>query len=216
MWTRMPQILVCVVLVELWLVLVVHTLPLFDAGPHVHNGWGETIRIRRLYTVRKHGQESYYLRIHDDGRVDGERHKSSHSLLEIRAVAVGLVAIKGYHSSLYLCMASDGTLYGMNTYSTEDCSFREEILPGGYNMYKSPTYGMAISLSKDKQRQQFKGKGYLPLSHFLPVIHWTPLDLNQNAGEDDGLQYENDGKNIPNVESMDPLGLVDQLSFHKK
>lgn len=69
----------CLVLAELGLVLVVHALPLFDAGPHVHNGWGETIRIRRLYTARKHGQDSYYLRIHDDGRVDGERQQSSHS-----------------------------------------------------------------------------------------------------------------------------------------
>ncbi|XP_069824236.1 fibroblast growth factor 19 [Dendropsophus ebraccatus] len=214
MWKRVPQMLGCAVLAELWLVLVAQALPLFDAGPHVHNGWGETIRIRRLYTARKHGQESYYLRIHDDGRVDGERHRSSHSLLEIRAVAIGLVAIKGYHSSLYLCMASDGALYGMNTYSAEDCTFKEEILPDGYNMYKSPKHGVAISLSKDKHRQQSKGKGYLPLSHFLPVIHWAPLDLNPD--DDDGNQYESDNKNFPNVDSMDPLGLEYQLNFQKK
>ncbi|KAG8547658.1 hypothetical protein GDO81_027848 [Engystomops pustulosus] len=114
MWMRLPQILGgALLLLELLLVLGVHTLPLYDAGPHVRHGWGESIRIRRLSTARRNGQESYYLRIHQDGRVDGERHQSSLSVLEIRAVAAGLVAIKGYISSLYLCMASDGTLYGM-------------------------------------------------------------------------------------------------------
>lgn len=98
-----------------------------------------------------------------------------------------------------------------DTFTAEDCTFKEEILPDGYNMYKSPKYGMAISLSKDKQRQQSKGKGYLPLSHFLPVIHWAPSDL---VGEDDGFPYDN--KNLLNVESMDPLGLVHQMGFHKK
>ncbi|KAM4018752.1 fibroblast growth factor 19 [Anomaloglossus baeobatrachus] len=212
MWkTSLPRIL----LVELCLVLVVHTLPLPDAGPHVANGWEESVRIRRLSTVRKHGQESFYLRIHNDGRVDGAKHPSSHSLLEIRGVAAGLVAIKGYHTSLYLCMASDGTLYGTHTYSSEDCSFTEEIGRDGYNVYKSPKYGMEVSLSNDKQRQQFKGKGFLPRSQFLPVFHWSPSDLTPDAEEVEEYQY--DSKNIPNVESMDPLGLVDMMrSYHKK
>ncbi|KAM5138224.1 fibroblast growth factor 19 [Mantella aurantiaca] len=215
MWKRLPQILVPVVLMELSLVLVVHTLPLFDAGPHVHSGWGESIRIRRLYTARKHGQESYYLRIHEDGRVDGERHHSYLSLLEIRAVEVGVVTIKGYHTSLYLCMGSEGILYGMNSFSPEECAFKEELLPDGYNMYKSQKYGMAVSLSKEKQRLQSKGKGYLPLSHFLPVIHWTPLDLHQpKEDEDDEFKY--DKRNSPDVHSMDPWGLTNQQSLHKK
>ncbi|XP_066438502.1 fibroblast growth factor 19 [Eleutherodactylus coqui] len=216
MWKKQLQTLGCVVLVELWLVLVVHTLPAYDAGPHVQNGWGETIRIRRLRTVRKNGQEDYYLRIHDDGKVDGERHLSSHSLLVIRAVAPGLVVFKGYHTDLYLCMASDGTLYGTSNYSPEDCSFKEEILRDKCNMYTSPKYGMAISLSKDRQRQQAKGKGHLPLSHFLPVMYWTQSDLNQEVGEEDDLQYDSDSKSIHNVKSTDPLRLIDQLSFHKK
>ncbi|XP_073462145.1 fibroblast growth factor 19 [Aquarana catesbeiana] len=207
MWRRMSQIFVSVVLMELWLVLVVQTLPLFDAGPHVHGDWGESIRIRRLYTSRKHGQESYYLRINDDGRVDGERHQSFHSLLEIRAVGIGVVAIKGYHSSLYLCMGSEGTLYGMNNFSPEECSFREELLPDGYNMYKSKTYGIAVSLH-NKQKLHSKGKGNPPLSQFLPVKHWVPLDLNQyREDEDDGFQYD-DKKNSPDFDSMDPLRLI--------
>ncbi|XP_040264797.1 fibroblast growth factor 19 [Bufo bufo] len=212
MWKRLLQLLGCVVLVELWLVRPVCALPLPDAGPHVHTGWGETIRIRRLQTVRRHGQESYYLRIHNDGRVDAERHTSPQSLLEIRAVDIGLVVFKGYHSSLYLCMATDGTLYGMNAYSPEDCSFIE-IIAGRFNVYKSPKYGMAISINKDKSRQQSKGKG--SLSHFLPVTQWDPLDLYQDDGEDDEYPYDNGHKNSHNVESMDPLRLVDHRTFHK-
>ncbi|XP_075044593.1 fibroblast growth factor 19 [Mixophyes fleayi] len=209
MWGRLSQIFVQVALVNLWLVLEVHTLPLSDAGPHVRNGWGETIRLRRLYTSRKHGQDYYYLSIHDDGRVDGERHESSHSLLEIRAVAWGIVVIKGYHSSRYLCMGSEGTLYGSYNYSPEECSFKEELLEDGYNMYKSPKYGMAVSLSKDKQRQQSKGKGYPPLSHFLPMINRAPLIISQSL-EDEEKQ------NGQNVDSMDPYGLVARLMFRSK
>ncbi|XP_072279009.1 fibroblast growth factor 19 [Pyxicephalus adspersus] len=213
MWRRLFQIFVPVVLMELWLVLVVQTLPLFNAGPHVHSGWGESIRIRQLYTARKHGQESYYLRIHDDGRVDGDKHPSSQSLLEIRAIALGgVVAIKGYHSSLYLCMGTEGTLYGMNNFSPEDCSFREELLPDGYNMYKSPKYGMAVSLSKDKQRLQSKGKGYPQLSHFLPVMHWAP---DVPVKKDEAFQYD-DKENYLDVNSMDPLRLINHQSFRKK
>ncbi|XP_063294036.1 fibroblast growth factor 19 [Pelobates fuscus] len=217
MWRSLPQLLFSLVLVKLWLVQVAHSMPLLDAGPHVHNGWGEAIRIRHLYTARKHGQESYYLRINDDGRVDGERHQSAHSLLEIRAVAVGVVAIKGYHNSLYLCMGTDGKLYGMPIFSTEDCSFEEELLPDGYNMYKSSKYGIAVSLSKDKQRQQYKGKGYLQLSHFLPVISWVPMEVSNPLGDEDyRFQYNMDENKGSLVDSMDPLGLVQYPNYHNK
>ncbi|KAM4618140.1 fibroblast growth factor 19 [Discoglossus pictus] len=208
MWRSLRQTVASLILVELCFTLVAHTLPLFDAGPHVRSRWGEPIRIRHLYTARKHGHESLYLRIHNDGRVDGDRHQSSHSLLEIRAVAVGSVVFKAYHNSLYLCMEADGKLYGMSKYSPEDCSFEEEILPDGYNMYKSHKYGIAVSLSKDKQRQQYRGKGFLPLSHFLPLISLEPMEplLDDEDNEND--------KNIPLIESMDLPGIMDSLSYH--
>ncbi|XP_018410008.1 PREDICTED: fibroblast growth factor 19 [Nanorana parkeri] len=247
MWRGLSQISIPVVLVELWLVLAVHTRPLSDAGPHV--SWGGSIRIMCLHTARKQG--CYYLRIHDDGRVDaencradgercridgerhavdgercredgerrrvdGERHQRSDSLLEIRAVAVGVVAIKSYYSSLYLCMGSEGTLYGTDFYSPEECSFKEELLPNGHNLYKSQQYGMVVSLSKDKQRLHSKGKVHPPLSHFLPIKPCPPLDRNHSQeDEDDEFQYD-DKKNSPDVKSMDPFGLIDYQSFHKK
>ncbi|XP_053545308.1 fibroblast growth factor 19 [Bombina bombina] len=188
---------------------------LFDARPHVQD-WGESIRLRHLYTARKQGQESFFLRIHNDGRVDGDRQQSSQSLLEIRAVAVGIVAFKGYHSSLYLCMDADGKLYGMDKYSPEDCSFKEELLPDGYNMYKSHKHGIAVSLIKDKQRQQNRGKGFLPLSHFLPVRNWFPLDDISSPDEKD-YEYPHQFKEkiAPFIDTMDVFGLEDLASYNK-
>ncbi|XP_053304757.1 fibroblast growth factor 19 [Spea bombifrons] len=206
-----------IMLATLWLAHVACTMPLLDAGPHIPQRWGEAIRIRHLYTARRHGQESFYLRINEDGKVDGERHPSSHSLLEIRAVKVGFVAIKGYLSSLYLCMGTDGKLYGTQSYSADDCSFEEELLPDGYNLYKSSKYGIAVSLSKEKQRQQFKGKGYLPLSNFLPMISKVPLEVSNPLDDEDyRFQYNTDDKTAPFIDSMDPLGLVDIPSYRKK
>lgn len=97
-----------------------------------------------------------------------------------------------------------------NIFSPEECSFREELLPGGYNMYRSKTYGIAVSL-RNKQKLQLKGKGKPPLSQFLPVKHWVPLDLNQyrmdEEDEDDGFQYD-DKMNSPDFHSMDPFRLI--------
>ncbi|KAF1419799.1 Fibroblast growth factor 19, partial [Spheniscus humboldti] len=88
------------------------SLPLPDAGPHVNYGWGEPIRLRHLYTASKHGLFSCFLRIGGDGRVDAAGSQSPQSLLEIRAVAVRTVAIKGVRSSRYLCMDEAGRLHG--------------------------------------------------------------------------------------------------------
>uniref|UniRef100_A0A8D0H4L9 Fibroblast growth factor n=1 Tax=Sphenodon punctatus TaxID=8508 RepID=A0A8D0H4L9_SPHPU len=174
-------------------------LPFSDAGPHVNYGWGEPIRLRHLYTTSKHGLFSYFLRINGDGRVDGTSTQTSHSLLEIRAVAVRTVAIKGVHSSRYLCMEEAGRLHGLLRYSTEDCSFEEEIRPDGYNVYKSKKYGISVSLSSAKQRQQFKGKDFLPLSHFLPMINSVPVE-STGFGEFDDYSH------------MDPFGITSEVS----
>ncbi|KAG8429340.1 hypothetical protein GDO86_008823 [Hymenochirus boettgeri] len=218
MWKFLPWTLMLVVLS---FPMDTGSLPLFDAGPHVKNGWGDPIRIRHLYTARRHGHESYYLRIHEDGRVDGDRQESIHNLLEIRAVAVGIVAIKSYHGSLYLCMGTEGKLYGMHSYSRDDCSFEEDILPDGYNMYKSKKHGMAVSLSKEKHKQNYRGKGYLPLSHFLPVISRVPMDPSSDSEDDDPLDdyrflFNKDKKTDIFIDSLDPLGLEHISGFHKK
>uniref|UniRef100_A0A8C3HCP5 Fibroblast growth factor n=2 Tax=Emydidae TaxID=8476 RepID=A0A8C3HCP5_CHRPI len=201
-------------LLGLCFAMVVRSLPFSDAGPHVNYGWGEPIRLRHLYTASKHGLFSYFLRINSDGKVDGTSIQSPHSLLEIRAVAVRTVAIKGVHSSRYLCMEEDGKLHGLLRYSTEDCSFEEEIRPDGYNVYKSKKYGVSVSLSSAKQRQQFKGKDFLPLSHFLPMINTVPVESMDFVEYGDySHTFESDLFSSPlETDSMDPFGITSKIS----
>ncbi|KAM6069626.1 fibroblast growth factor 19 [Theristicus caerulescens] len=190
------------------------SLPLPDAGPHVNYGWGEPIRLRHLYTASKHGLFSCFLRIGGDGRVDAAGSQSPQSLLEIRAVAVRTVAIKGVRSSRYLCMDEAGRLHGQLRYSTEDCSFEEEIRPDGYNVYKSKKYGISVSLSSAKQRQQFKGKDFLPLSHFLPMINTVPVESTDFGEYGDYSQaFDPEVYSSPlETDSMDPFGITSKLS----
>ncbi|XP_062432270.1 fibroblast growth factor 19 [Rhea pennata] len=200
-------------LLALALAVGARSLPLSDAGPHVNYGWGEPIRLRHLYTASKHGLFSYFLRIGSDGRVDGASSQSPQSLLEIRAVAVRTVAIKGVRSSRYLCMDAAGRLRGQLRYSTEDCSFEEEIRPDGYNVYKSKKHGISVSLSNAKQRQQFKGKDFLPLSHFLPMINTVPVESTDFGEYGDYTTFESDMYSSPlETDSMDPFGITSKLS----
>lgn len=67
------------VLASLWLASAGGPLGLSDAGPHVHYGWGESIRLRHLYTSGPHGPSSCFLRIRADGAVDCARGQSAHS-----------------------------------------------------------------------------------------------------------------------------------------
>nr|XP_023958446.1 fibroblast growth factor 19 isoform X2 [Chrysemys picta bellii] len=189
MWRSLCKPCTSLALLGLCFAMVVRSLPFSDAGPHVNYGWGEPIRLRHLYTASKHGLFSYFLRINSDGKVDGTSIQSPHSLLEIRAVAVRTVAIKGVHSSRYLCMEEDGKLHGLLRYSAEDCSFEEGIRPDGYHMYRSKKYGVAISLSHAKQKQEFKGKDSLPLSHFLLVINSAPVGLWEPEDYSDSLTW---------------------------
>lgn len=67
------------VLAGLWLAAAGRPLAFSDAGPHVHYGWGEPIRLRHLYTAGPHGLSSCFLRIRADGGVDCARGQSAHS-----------------------------------------------------------------------------------------------------------------------------------------
>ncbi|XP_040464929.1 fibroblast growth factor 19 isoform X1 [Falco naumanni] len=99
-------------------------------------------------------------------------------------------------------------------YSTEDCSFEEEIRPDGYNVYKSKKYGISVSLSSAKQRQQFKGKDFLPLSHFLPMINTVPVESTDFGEYGDYSQaFEPEVYSSPlETDSMDPFGITSKLS----
>ncbi|XP_066475228.1 fibroblast growth factor 19-like [Tiliqua scincoides] len=189
--------------------MVARSLPLIDAGPHVSHGWGEPIRLRHLYSKGR-----LYLSIFSDGRVGGSATQDLNSLLQITSVAVGTVAFKGVLSSRYLCMEDEGRLQGRLIYSAEDCSFEEEIRLGGYNAYKSKKYGVLVSLSSARQRQQVKGKDSHPLSHFLPIITTMPVE-STDFGEyrDSGPSFESRifNSRLDN-DSPDPLGFTSDIA----
>ncbi|XP_004618637.1 fibroblast growth factor 19 [Sorex araneus] len=178
-----------------------------DAGPHVHYGWGEPVRLRHLYTAGPHGLASCFLRIRAEGAVDCARGQSAHSLLEIRAVALRTVAIRGLHAARYLCMGAEGRMLALTQYLAEDCAFEEEVRPDGYNVYRSRKYRLPVSLSSARQRQLYKGRGFLPLSHFLPLLPGSaaqPRDA-QAPPEPDLLASPLE------LDSMDPFGLASRL-----
>ncbi|KAI4561979.1 hypothetical protein MJG53_017033 [Ovis ammon polii x Ovis aries] len=230
------------VLAGLWLAAAGRPLAFSDAGPHVHYGWGESVRLRHLYTAGPQGLYSCFLRIHSDGAVDCAQVQSAHSLMEIRAVALSTVAIKGERSVLFLCMDADGKMQGLprwgpifvaalilsgspvrqrplcvavggqaqTQYSAEDCAFEEEIRPDGYNVYWSRKHHLPVSLSSSRQRQLFKSRGFLPLSHFLPMLSTIPAepeDLQEPLKPDFFLPLKTD--------SMDPFGLATKLGSVK-
>ncbi|XP_063554477.1 fibroblast growth factor 7-like [Gorilla gorilla gorilla] len=57
-------------------------------------------------------------------------------IMEIRTVAVGIVAIKGVESEFYLATNEEGKLYAKKE-CNEDCNFKELILENHYNTYAS-------------------------------------------------------------------------------
>uniref|UniRef100_A0A8C2BAI1 Fibroblast growth factor n=1 Tax=Cyprinus carpio TaxID=7962 RepID=A0A8C2BAI1_CYPCA len=66
------------------------------------------VRQRKLFSFQK-----FFLRIGKDGRVNGTKSKDDpYSILEITSVDVGIVAIRGISSNLYLAINKKGELYG--------------------------------------------------------------------------------------------------------
>ncbi|XP_029524737.1 fibroblast growth factor 3-like [Oncorhynchus nerka] len=92
-------------------------------------------RHRKLYCATK-----YHLQIHPNGKIDGtlEEH-NPFSILEITAVDVGLVMIKGLFSGRYLAMNQKGRLHASAAF-TQECEFMERIHELGYNTYASRRY----------------------------------------------------------------------------
>ncbi|KAG8522525.1 Fibroblast growth factor 19 [Galemys pyrenaicus] len=189
------------VLAGLWLAAAGRPLSFSDAGPHVHYGWGEPIRLRHLYTAGPQGLSSCFLRIRPEGAVDCARGQSAHSLVEIKAVALRTVAIKGLHSARYLCMGADGSVRGLPQFSEEDCAFQEEIRPDGYNVYLSKKHRLLVSLSSPRHR----GRG--SLSHFLPMLPRTPV---QPSDVQDPFEAEVFSAPLE-TDSMDPFGIATRL-----
>ncbi|XP_068597917.1 fibroblast growth factor 3 [Brachionichthys hirsutus] len=105
-----------------------------DAGGRggVYEHLGGAPRRRKLYCATK-----YHLQINSNGKIDGSLEESNPlSILEITAVDVGVVAIKGLFSGRYLAMNNKGRLYASEIFNRE-CEFVERIHELGYNTYAS-------------------------------------------------------------------------------
>ncbi|XP_070588768.1 fibroblast growth factor 22 [Erythrolamprus reginae] len=129
------------------------------------------VRWRRLYS-----SHHFFLRIGGDGKVEGTRQKESlNSIVEIRSVQVGTVAIRSIHSGFYLAMNRKGKVYGTKTYSP-NCKFKERIEENGYNTYASFHWHhegrpMFLSLnSKGLPRRGTKTRWQHLSTHFLPML----------------------------------------------
>ncbi|CAL8351859.1 unnamed protein product [Merluccius merluccius] len=105
-----------------------------DAGGRggVYEHLGGAPRRRKLYCATK-----YHLQIHASGKIDGSLEENNqYSIMEITAVDVGVVAIKGIFSGRYLAMNDKGRLYASDVFNKE-CEFVERIHELGYNTYAS-------------------------------------------------------------------------------
>ncbi|XP_062250148.1 fibroblast growth factor 3 [Platichthys flesus] len=160
-----------------------------DAGGRggVYEHLGGAPRRRKLYCATK-----YHLQIHSHGKIDGSLEEMNPlSIMEITAVDVGVVAIKGLFSGRYLAMNDKGRLYASEVFN-KDCEFVERIHELGYNTYASrlhsteqplPTGGISnkrrasakrqwyVSINgKGRPRRGFKTRSTDKASLFLPRV----------------------------------------------
>ncbi|XP_061564475.1 fibroblast growth factor 19 [Cololabis saira] len=192
----------------------VSCMPLSDQGPHLAHGWGQVVRLRHLYAARP----GLHLHISEQGHVHGSADQSLYSLLEISPVGPGRVVIKGVKTSRFLCIERDGTLYSTHAYSRDDCTFREQILADGYNIYVSDSYGSLLSLGNQQQRLQGLDRSVPALARFLPRAS-GPGQLSFPPGLAEPEQ-PSAAQAQDTVDVMDSFGKLSQImhspSFHKR
>ncbi|XP_023281341.1 fibroblast growth factor 19 [Seriola lalandi dorsalis] len=209
------MLLLTVYVVNAFFAAAVVCMPLSDQGPHIDHGWTQVVRLRHLYAARP----GLHLLISGDGQIHGSTVQTLHSLLEIRPVDPGCVAIRGVATARFLCIEGDGSLYSSHTYSRDDCSFREQILPDGYNIYISDRHGALLSLGNQRQRLQGRDRGVPALAQFLPRI--STLDQTSSSGLDIPDQPRQSAAQTEEpVDTMDSFGKLSQIihspSFHKR
>ncbi|GAB0189739.1 fibroblast growth factor 3 [Grus japonensis] len=102
--------------------------------------------------------------IHPNGKINGTLEKNSvFSILEITAVDVGIVAIKGLFSGRYLAMNKRGRLYASENYNTE-CEFVERIHELGYNTYASRLYRTVPNRAGTKRKASAERLWYVSIN----------------------------------------------------
>ncbi|XP_032393986.1 fibroblast growth factor 19 [Etheostoma spectabile] len=210
----MLLLMVTISIANMFFAVGVLCMPLTDQGPYIAHSWSQMVRFRHLYAARP----GLHLLISGDGQIDGSAHQTPYSLLEIRAVDPGCVVIRGVATAQFLCIEANGRLYSSHTYSRDDCTFREHILPDGYNIYVSDGHRALLSLGNHRQRLQGRDRGVPALAQFLPRI--STLDYSSSPGLDIlGEPRQSATQTEEPVDTMDSFGKLSQIihspSFHK-
>ncbi|KAG3256452.1 fibroblast growth factor 21 [Ictidomys tridecemlineatus] len=170
--------------------------PIPDSSPLLQ--FGGQVRQRYLYTDDAQETEAH-LEIRADGTVVGAAHQSPESLLELKALKPGVIQILGVKTSRFLCQRPDGVLYGSLHFDPEACSFREQLLEDGYNVYQSESHGLPVRLPPNSPYRDPAPPGP---ARFLPLPGLPPAAL-----EPPGIL----GPEPPDVGSSDPLSMVGPL-----
>lgn len=102
-------------------------------------------------------------------------------------------------------------LFPKKTYMKDDCSFKENILPDGYNIYVSDKHGTLVSLGGSRQRLQGRDRGIPALSQFLPRVSTLPLDITTDFGL--SSHPEQGPQSGLDIDTMDAFGKLSQVSI---
>lgn len=106
-----------------------------------------------------------------------------------------------------------------NIYSRDDCTFREQVMPDGYNTYVSDRHGALLSMGNHRQRLQGRDQGIPALAQFLPRI--STLDQTSSPALK-VLHHRGPGTAQPEepADTMGTFGKLSQIihspSFHKR
>lgn len=164
------------VLAGLWLAAAGRPLS-SDAGPHVHYGWGEPVRLRHLYTAGPHGLSSCFLRIRNEGAVDCARGRSAHS--ECRALGSPYPPGAPVPLPFPLCPSPSTSLHppqGTLKISARLCVRRSLPL-----RFQLPTWRAKGDHSLDRRSTHESDSGSVPADPFL--LHLSPPHhLRENLG----------------------------------
>ncbi|XP_042363359.1 fibroblast growth factor 21-like [Plectropomus leopardus] len=120
---------------------------------------------REVHLYTENHRRGVYLQMTLDGIVSGCDAQTAYSVLELKSVKPGHIAIKGRSSSLFLCMDSGGRLRGQGQYSDTDCTFRELLLADGYTRFLSSHHGFPVSLAT----RHSPDRHTVPFTRFLPL-----------------------------------------------
>uniref|UniRef100_A0A3P8SGQ9 Fibroblast growth factor n=1 Tax=Amphiprion percula TaxID=161767 RepID=A0A3P8SGQ9_AMPPE len=143
-------------------------------GRHVRSSYKHLqgdVRRRKLFSYQK-----FFLRIDKEGNVNGTKSEDDpYSLLEIKSVDVGVVAIRGLSSNHYLAIRKNGVLYGARDFGP-DCRLIERIEENKYNTYASAEWRnkkkhMFVGLNANgKPMKGKRTRRKNTATHFLPIV----------------------------------------------